>query len=77
MWGQGGIPVYEYTPRQVKLAVTGYGLADKKQVQHMVRVILGLKDIPKPDDAADALAVAICLADSGADPNALVVGGYQ
>ena len=43
----------------------------------MVRVILGLKEIPKPDDAADALAVAICLAHSGADPNALVVGGYQ
>ncbi len=74
---RAGIPVYEYTPRQIKLAVTGYGLADKKQVQHMVRVILGLKDIPKPDDAADALAVAICLAHSGADPNALVVGGYQ
>ena len=74
---RAGIPVYEYTPRQVKLAVTGYGLADKTQVQHMVRVILGLSQTPKPDDAADALAIAICHAHSGADPNALVVGGYQ
>ena len=74
---RAGIPIYEYTPRQIKLAVTGYGLADKQQVQHMVRVILGLKEIPKPDDAADALAVAICHAHSGADTNALVVGGYQ
>jgi crossover junction endodeoxyribonuclease RuvC len=49
----------EYTPNEIKQAVTGYGGADKKQVQEMVRVILGLEDIPKPDDAADALAVAI------------------
>lgn len=74
---RAGIPMYEYTPRQVKLAVTGYGLADKKQVQHMVRVILGLSKVPKPDDAADALAVAICHAHVGADPGARVVGGYQ
>lgn len=74
---RAGVPVYEYTPRQVKLAVTGYGLAEKRQVQQMVRIILGLTEIPKPDDAADALAVAICHAHSGADPQSLVVGGYQ
>ena len=74
---RAGVPVYEYTPRQVKLAVAGYGLAEKRQVQQMVRIILGLTEIPKPDDAADALAVAICHAHSGADPQSLVVGGYQ
>ncbi len=52
--------VYEYTPLQVKQAVVGYGRAEKKQVQQMVKVLLNLKDIPKPDDAADALAVALC-----------------
>ena len=57
---QAGIPIYEYTPKQVKLAAVGYGLADKKQIQNMVKVILNLKEIPKPDDAADALAIAIC-----------------
>ncbi len=56
------IPVVEYTPLQVKQAVTGYGRADKNQVQQMVKNILNLKEIPKPDDAADALAVAICCA---------------
>lgn len=50
----------EYTPLQVKLGVTGYGKAEKKQVQEMVKIILNMKDIPRPDDAADALAVAIC-----------------
>jgi len=55
-----GIPVAEYTPLEVKQAVAGYGGADKNQVQQMVRAILGLPDIPRPDDAADALAVAIC-----------------
>ncbi|MDX9850038.1 MAG: crossover junction endodeoxyribonuclease RuvC [Anaerolineaceae bacterium] len=50
----------EYTPLQVKQAVTGYGVANKKQVQMMVKSILNLEEIPKPDDAADALAVAIC-----------------
>jgi crossover junction endodeoxyribonuclease RuvC len=54
------LPVGEYTPLEVKLAVVGYGNADKKQVQQMVKVLLGLSDIPQPDDAADALAVAIC-----------------
>ena len=57
---QANIPIYEYTPKQVKLGAVGYGLADKKQVQHMVKVLLNLKEIPKPDDAADALAIAIC-----------------
>lgn len=56
------IPVFEYTPLQVKQAVSGYGRAEKKQVQKMVQLILKLKEIPKPDDAADALAVAICCA---------------
>lgn len=54
----------EYTPLQVKMAVVGYGRAEKRQVQEMVRVLLGLKEIPKPDDAADALAIAICHAHS-------------
>ncbi len=57
---RSGIYVSEYTPLQVKQAVTGYGRADKAQVQQMVKAILNLKEIPKPDDAADALAVAIC-----------------
>lgn len=59
-----GIPVYEYTPLQIKQAVTGYGRADKQQVQSMVKMLLNLQQIPKPDDAADALAVAICHAHS-------------
>lgn len=54
-----GIPVFDYTPPQVKSAVTGYGRADKGQVQRMVKQILGLSEIPKPDDVADALGVAI------------------
>lgn len=60
-----GIPAYEYTPMQVKLAVAGYGGAKKPQVQQMVKVLLGLEAIPRPDDAADALAVAICQAHTG------------
>jgi len=52
--------LYEYTPLQVKNAVTGSGRAEKHQVQYMVKAMLGLKEVPKPDDAADALAVAIC-----------------
>lgn len=55
-----GLAVGEYTPLQVKQAVAGYGGADKRQVQEMVRTLLGLETIPQPDDAADALAVAIC-----------------
>jgi len=55
-----GIPMFEYTPLQVKKAVTGYGKATKKQVMEMVKRLLELEQIPKPDDAADALAIAIC-----------------
>ncbi|MGR6836567.1 crossover junction endodeoxyribonuclease RuvC [Syntrophomonas erecta] len=55
-----GLPVYEYTPLQVKQSVVGYGQADKKQVQLMVQRILRMKEIPRPDDAADALAIALC-----------------
>ena len=58
------IPIYEYTPMQVKQAVVGYGLAEKAQVMDMVRRILKLPAAPKPDDAADAVAVAICHARS-------------
>ncbi len=56
---QANIGIFEYTPLQIKQALTGYGRADKKQIQEMVRVVLRLKDIPRPDDCADALAVAI------------------
>ena len=56
---QAGLPIYEYTPMQVKQAVTGYGKAVKKQVQEMTRVLLHLPAVPKPDDTADALAMAI------------------
>lgn len=59
-----GVPIFEYTPMQVKQAVAGYGLADKKQVMDMTRRLLKLKAVPKPDDAADALAIAICHARS-------------
>jgi len=55
-----GIEVYEYTPLQVKQSVVGYGRAEKAQVQQMVKLILNLPKVPKPDDVADALAVAIC-----------------
>lgn len=58
------LPVFEYTPLQVKQALTGYGRAEKKQIQKMVKLVLNLDQIPKPDDAADALAVAICHANS-------------
>lgn len=57
---QAGVPVYEYTPLQVKQAVTGYGQAKKPQVMEMTRRLLCLKEVPKPDDTADALAMAIC-----------------
>jgi crossover junction endodeoxyribonuclease RuvC len=55
-----GLEVAEFTPLEVKQAVVGYGKADKSQVQQMVKVLLGLHEVPRPDDAADALAVAIC-----------------
>jgi crossover junction endodeoxyribonuclease RuvC len=54
------IPLFEYNPRCVKMALTGYGSADKHQMQHMIKTFLKLKEIPKPDDSADALAMAIC-----------------
>ena len=57
---QHQLPVYEYTPMQVKMAVVGYGVAEKKQVMEMTKNLLNLQEIPKPDDAADALAIAIC-----------------
>lgn len=57
---QAGLPIYEYTPLQIKQAITGYGRADKKQMQEMVKVMLKLDQVPKPDDCADALAAAIC-----------------
>lgn len=59
------IDIYEYTPLQVKQGVVGYGRADKQQVQIMIKTLLNLKSVPKPDDVADALAVAICHAHSG------------
>ena len=69
------IPIYEYTPMQIKQAVVGYGLAEKKQVMDMTRRLLKLSAVPRPDDAADALAIAICHARSATsllrrkDPN--------
>ena len=60
-----GVPLFEYTPLQVKQAVVGYGRAEKKQVISMVTRLLALKEAPKPDDTADALAIAICHAHSG------------
>ena len=70
-----GVPIFEYTPMQVQQAVVGYGLAEKRQVMHMTKRLLKLKAVPKPDDAADALAIAICHARSATsllrrkDPN--------
>lgn len=57
---RAGVPLYEYTPMQVKQAVAGYGAADKKQVMLMTQRLLKMKTVPRPDDAADALAIAIC-----------------
>ena len=62
---QAGVPTSEYTPMQVKQGVTGYGRAEKAQVMEMTRRLLNLKTVPKPDDTADALAVAICHAHAG------------
>ncbi|MFH0780288.1 MAG: crossover junction endodeoxyribonuclease RuvC [Parcubacteria group bacterium] len=63
------IPIVEFTPLQVKQAISSYGRADKNQVQQMVKTFLGLKEIPRPDDAADALAVAICASNRRYDAN--------
>lgn len=60
-----GLPIFEYTPLQIKQSVAGYGKADKKQIQEMVRILLRLKDVPKPDDCADALAAALTHASVG------------
>jgi crossover junction endodeoxyribonuclease RuvC len=57
---QAELPVYEYKPAEVKQALVGYGKAEKAQIQEMVRMLLGLPEVPRPDDAADAVAVAIC-----------------
>ncbi len=57
---EAGLEVVEYAPLEIKQAVVGYGRADKHQIQQMVKILLGLRDIPQPEDAADALAVAIC-----------------
>ena len=65
---QKGVKIYEYTPLQVKQAVTGYGKAEKRQVMELTKMLLGLKEIPKPDDTADALALAICHAHSASSP---------
>ncbi len=61
---QNNLKIYEYTPLQIKQALTGYGRADKNQIQQMVKILLNLKAIPKPDDAADALAIAITCGNS-------------
>lgn len=61
---QAGLPLYEYTPMQIKLGVTGDGHADKHQMQTMVKLLLKLNKIPKPDDAADALGIAVCHANT-------------
>lgn len=61
---QRGIPVFEYSPSEIKQAIVGYGKADKRQIQEMVRILLALDTAPQPDDAADALAVALCHAQS-------------
>jgi crossover junction endodeoxyribonuclease RuvC len=57
---QAGLPVFEYKPNQIKQALVGYGGADKHQIQEMLRIMLDLDEIPRPDDAADAIAVAVC-----------------
>lgn len=71
---KSGVPVYEYTPLQVKQAVVGYGRAEKKQVMELTRLILGLQKVPKPDDTADALAMAICHANSQGSRMSAVLG---
>ena len=57
---KNGVPIFEYTPLQIKQALTGYGRASKMQIQQMMKSLLGLREIPKPDDVADALAIAVC-----------------
>lgn len=72
------VPVFEYTPLQVKQAVTGYGRAEKKQIMELTRIILKLDSVPKPDDTADALAMAICHGhNSGSLMNKIRMGEYK
>ena len=73
---EAGVPVFEYTPAEIKRAVVGYGRADKAQVQHMIKLLLGLAELPSPHDAADALAVAICHVHAQ-PPAARTVGAAQ
>jgi crossover junction endodeoxyribonuclease RuvC len=72
---QAGVPVAEYTPAEIKRAVVGFGRAEKRQVGSMVRLLLGLDDVPAPHDAADALAVAICHMHASSSGLAATVGG--
>jgi crossover junction endodeoxyribonuclease RuvC len=72
-----GVPLFEYTPLQVKQAVVGYGRAEKKQVMEMTRMLLGLEKVPKPDDTADALAMAICHAHSSGSLMSAVMGAVS
>lgn len=72
---QQGLPVHEFTPLQVKMAVTGFGQAAKQQVQYMVKTILNLPELPRPDDAADALAVAICCHNHRGSPALMEIRG--
>lgn len=74
---EAGVPITEYTPLQVKMAVVGYGQAEKRQVQEMVRMLLSLPETPKPDDVADALAIAICEGHSSTLVNRLRQGGWK
>ena len=71
---RAGVEVREYTPLQVKQAITSYGRADKRQVQEMVRALLNLREVPRPDDAADGLAIAICHAFSSRMSGTVGVG---
>ncbi len=75
---QSGVPLYEYTPLQVKSAVTGFGRAEKPQVMEMTRRLLGLREVPRPDDTADALAIAICHGQMGGTAlKRRIVGGFR
>lgn len=71
------LPVFEFTPMQIKKAVTGNGRAEKQQVQSMVQVLLAMDELPKPDDLADALAVAICQCFMGVQAEFIAQSGYQ
>ena len=72
---EAGVPVFEYTPAEIKRAVVGYGRAEKQQVQQMMKLLLGLAAVPQPHDAADALAVAICHLNCATGPIAARAAG--